>query len=100
MILSSSKSLLLIFRIFNIFSEGNVFSLIAQREISPRTKHIAKSQRRDASKREVAKNEREKDVWRGLLSWYTLFKGSFLFFVFCFSCLVREFFFWFTMESL
>ncbi|KAK7378536.1 hypothetical protein VNO80_03979 [Phaseolus coccineus] len=55
-------------------SGSNVFNLLARREISPRTKYVAKWHWREASKSKSSpysrpKNEVVRDARRGLLSW-------------------------------
>ncbi|KAF7804583.1 Activating molecule in BECN1-regulated autophagy protein 1 [Senna tora] len=56
------------------FSGRNVFSLLAQREISPRTKHVPKRHWGETSKSKpgscsCSKNEVARDARSGLLSW-------------------------------
>ena len=64
--------------VFNLVSGSNVFSLLARREISPRTKHVAKWHWGEATKSKSGsysrpKNEVARDARRGLLSWYLQF---------------------------
>ena len=59
----------------NLVSSRNVFSLLARREISPRTKHVPKWHWGEASKSKSGscshpKSEAVRDAKRGLLSWY------------------------------
>lgn len=61
--------------VLNLASGSNVFNLLARREISPRTKYVAKWHWVEASKSKSSpysrpKNEVVRDARRGLLSWY------------------------------
>jgi len=61
--------------VLNLASGSNVFNLLARREISPRTKYVAKWHWGEASKSKSSpysrpKNEVVRDARRGLLSWY------------------------------
>ena len=62
-------------QILNFSSRRNVFSLLARREVSPRTKCLPRWQWGDASKRDAEfsfapQGEAVIDAKRGLFSWY------------------------------
>lgn len=76
-------------------SGGNVFRLLARREICPRTKCLSKKQWGEAPRQNhdslfVLKNEAKRDARRGLSSWYCHWFSSFIGCVF-WICITRMF---------